>query len=100
MAFCSKTPATAQFAGNVNDAGHFVILSAAKARPDAVNRGISPTVVPSEDTMTAVSAAKSYYVYIMASASRVLYTCVTNNIQRRVFEHRTQLSGFSRRYKL
>lgn len=31
---------------------------------------------------------KTYYVYIVASASRVLYIGVTNNIKRRVEEHR------------
>jgi putative endonuclease len=29
-----------------------------------------------------------YYVYILASASRVLYTGVTNNLRRRVSEHK------------
>ncbi len=43
---------------------------------------------------------KTYCVYIMASASRVLYTGVTNNIQRRVSEHREgRVPGFSARYK-
>ncbi|MGH7814845.1 MAG: GIY-YIG nuclease family protein [Candidatus Binataceae bacterium] len=30
----------------------------------------------------------TYYVYIMSSLSRVLYTGVTNDIDRRVREHR------------
>ena len=30
-----------------------------------------------------------YYVYILASASRVLYTGVTNNLRRRLTEHKT-----------
>ena len=42
---------------------------------------------------------KTYYVYIVASASRVLYTGVTNNIERRIEEHRARrLPGFSARY--
>jgi putative endonuclease len=42
----------------------------------------------------------TYYVYVMASASRVLYTGVTNSIERRVSEHRTgRGDGFSARYR-
>ena len=29
-----------------------------------------------------------YYVYLLASRSRVLYIGVTNNLERRLFEHR------------
>jgi putative endonuclease len=42
---------------------------------------------------------KTYYVYIVASASRVLYIGVTNDIQRRVEEHRKKsVPGFSSNY--
>jgi len=42
---------------------------------------------------------REYYVYIMSSKTRVLYTGVTNNLPRRVFEHKTKLiPGFSKRY--
>ena len=42
---------------------------------------------------------KTYYVYIMASASRVLYVGVTNNIKRRAMEHRQgRASGFAGKY--
>ena len=38
-------------------------------------------------------------VYIMASASRVLYTGVTNDLQRRVWEHKTkQVKSFTNKY--
>ena len=41
-----------------------------------------------------------YYVYIMASASRVLYTGVTNDIVRRAGQHKEGcIPGFSSRYK-
>ncbi len=43
----------------------------------------------------------TYYVYIMASASRVLYTGVTNDLQRRVWEHKTkQVPGFTCKYNI
>ena len=42
---------------------------------------------------------KTYYVYIMASASRVLYVGVTNNIKRRAVEHRQgRVPGFAAKY--
>jgi putative endonuclease len=45
-----------------------------------------------------VSTMKTYYVYIMASKSRTLYTGVTSNLERRVLEHRCQLlPGFTAR---
>ena len=42
-----------------------------------------------------------YYVYIMASKSRVLYTGITNNLHRRVWEHkRDELPGFTSKYRV
>jgi putative endonuclease len=44
---------------------------------------------------------KTYYVYIMASKSRTLYTGVTNNLERRVVQHRDKLQkGFTARYNI
>lgn len=43
----------------------------------------------------------SYYVYILSSRSRVLYVGVTNDIHRRVWEHKTkQVMGFSSKYNI
>jgi putative endonuclease len=42
-----------------------------------------------------------YYVYIMASKSRTLYTGVTNNLERRVYEHKHKLMpGFTAKYNI
>ncbi|MGD0009257.1 MAG: GIY-YIG nuclease family protein [Terriglobia bacterium] len=44
---------------------------------------------------------KTYYVYIMTNNSRTLYTGVTNNLERRVFEHKHKLlPGFTQKYNL
>ncbi|MGH9407690.1 MAG: GIY-YIG nuclease family protein [Terriglobia bacterium] len=44
---------------------------------------------------------KTFYTYIMASASRTLYTGVTNNLERRVLQHRRKLlPGFTARYNI
>jgi len=40
-----------------------------------------------------------YHVYILASASRVLYTGITNDLRRRVFEHQaSRVPGFTQKY--
>ena len=45
--------------------------------------------------------AKSYYVYILASRSRNLYIGVTNNLYRRMIQHRLGLvPGFTSQYKI
>lgn len=44
---------------------------------------------------------KQYYVYIMANRSRTLYTGITNNLERRVYEHKQKLiPGFTTKYNL
>ena len=42
-----------------------------------------------------------YYVYIMTNKSRTLYTGVTNNLERRVQEHKQKLvPGFTAKYNI
>ena len=45
---------------------------------------------------------KYYYVYIITSNnSKVLYIGITNNLRKRVYEHKAKLvNGFSKRYNL
>ena len=45
--------------------------------------------------------ARSYWVYVLASATHVLYVGVTNDVSRRVAEHRAGVGGaFTRRYRV
>ncbi len=43
--------------------------------------------------------AKEYYVYIITDPSKTLYVGVTNDLERRFFEHKTHMvKGFTARY--
>jgi putative endonuclease len=44
---------------------------------------------------------RRYYVYVMASKSRVLYIGITNDIRRRAWEHKNNVRpGFTSKYRI
>ncbi len=44
---------------------------------------------------------RRYHVYIMASQSRTIYVGVTNDLARRMFEHRAKMApGFTSKYNV
>jgi putative endonuclease len=45
--------------------------------------------------------SKEYYVYIMTNKTRTLYTGVTGDLARRVYEHKNKLiQGFTSKYNI
>jgi putative endonuclease len=44
---------------------------------------------------------KQYYVYIMTNRSRTFYGGMTNNLERRVYEHKHKsIEGFTKKYNI
>ena len=43
---------------------------------------------------------RQYWVYILSSNSRTLYTGVTNNVELRLAQHRQGLNGFTAKYRI
>ncbi|HEY3169739.1 MAG TPA: GIY-YIG nuclease family protein [Thermoanaerobaculia bacterium] len=45
--------------------------------------------------------SRDYFVYILASRSKTLYIGVTNDLERRMFEHKEKLiQGFTSKYRI
>ena len=58
-------------------------------------------VIPSETGDQQLRRERRYYVYIMASRSLNLYTGITDNIFRRMVEHKSAaILGFTQRYHI
>jgi putative endonuclease len=58
-------------------------------------------MVPGFEPPVQLYSVRAFYVYILASRSRVLYTGVTNDLARRVHEHKSNLvAGFTSRYRI
>ena len=44
---------------------------------------------------------KNYFVYILSSKNKILYVGMTDNLSRRVFEHKQRLiDGFTKKYNV
>ena len=44
---------------------------------------------------------KTYYVYIMSNTTGTLYTGITGNLERRIYEHKNGLGdGFTKKYNI
>jgi putative endonuclease len=49
----------------------------------------------------AIPMSRTYYVYILASKSRRLYIGVTNDLSRRMWEHKNKVvEGFTKQYNI
>ena len=51
--------------------------------------------------MVGRSTRKQYYVYILTNRSGTLYTGATNDLERRMYEHKGKLvEGFTKKYNI
>ena len=80
-----------------SDLAHFFVIP---ARVGCRARGI-PGRHYFRRAITRMRNRRCYYVYIMSSLSRTIYTGVTNNLESRVAEHKEpRPASFTARYKI
>jgi putative endonuclease len=73
------------------------------ARPADVTRTPSAVILSAAKDLRWGDARgmRDYYVYIMTNKSRTLYAGVTNDLERRVYEHKQKLvPGFTSKYNI
>ena len=64
-------------------------------------RFLSPEGIGAKNLGRGSPTLSQYYVYIMSSYKGTLYTGVTNDLERRVYEHRHKLvPGFTKKYNV
>ena len=56
---------------------------------------------PKAKGLKSMTSQYQYFVYIMTNKSGTLYTGVTNNLEKRVYEHKHHLvNGFTKKYRI
>ena len=70
--------------------------------PDPVQGEMVPVIARSGATWQSRGMERQYYIYILTNKkNRVLYTGVTNDLKRRIYEHKTKLTGgFTKSYNV
>jgi putative endonuclease len=60
-----------------------------------------PVILSAAKDLLFANARDRYFVYILASKSRRLYVGVTNDLERRLYEHKQKLAdGFTAKYHI